>query len=106
LIFLPEEITHFTDSVVVGGPEGRIRGVVASSAAGIKKRIVNDIMPAVVGRSPGGISVPGEDPKFAPIIIGGKIVGLEVVDHVFVGRGPVIVVAESFDHGMIGVVFL
>jgi hypothetical protein len=93
LVFLPEEVTHFADSVVVGRPKGRIRGVVASSSAGIKKRIVNDIMPAVIGRSPGGISVPGEDPKFTNIIIGGKVVGLEVVDHVLVGRGPVIVVA-------------
>lgn len=60
LIFLPEEVAHFADGVVVGGPEGGVAGIIAAATGGSEERIVNDIMSAVVSRAPTGIGVPGE----------------------------------------------
>ena len=105
LIFLPEEVSHFTDSVVIGGPEGGVAGVVASTTGGIEERIVNDIMAAVVGWTPAGIGVPGEKPKFPLVVICREVIGLKVVDHVLVRTGPVVVVAGGFDESVEGVEF-
>ena len=63
-------------------------------------------MSLVKSGSPGGITVPWQDPQLAFASVAGRVVGVKVVSHVLVGTGPEVVAPDCFGEAVIKGVFL
>ena len=98
LVWLPQQVADLAHGIKILGPEFGRRVAIAASAASGKQRVVDDVVAGVPVRPPAGVGVPRQDPQLALVVVGGQVVGLEVVDHVLVGARPVVVVADRLDH--------